>query len=167
MSEETIGPDSAVRRLVLGTGVGTSLDRGFGLPLADSFWLVGGDYSVFRRGVTSGADIQLNTAFSEHVDSLFKQGRLDTLHTFGAGEISRTHAKQALAWLNEEPHRKPSVWVSHSFSETPSGSEPGVMFLNLASKNLVKGGLRWIGDLPSPIRIRQMRNGQLRPFTPF
>lgn len=147
MTEDTIGPESDVRRLVLGAGAGATLQRGFGLPLADSFWLVGEDYSVFRRVATSGAELQLNTEFSEHVDSLFKQGRLDTLHTFGTGEISRAQAKQALDWLREQPYRRPSVWVSHSFSETPSGSEPGVMFLNLAVKNMVKGGLRWMGDL--------------------
>ena len=154
-----ISSDSQTLELLLSEGVGQGLSvqgggiAGFGLPLADSFWLYGAGIGVYERfdyarGVPvpqthGGRDLR------EILDEWFQKGWLDTLHTTGSGDMRREATQAGLAWLAQRSERSVVVWVNHSSTVTPACVGPCVRSsLELLSKNAIKcvtGSLCLIG----------------------
>lgn len=122
---------------------------GFGLPIADTFWLYDNSIGAFER-------FDLNTKkpvphshnnkdFRGIIDEWIRKGWIDTLHTPGPGDIRREAVAQGLAWLTEKPHRHMKVWINHSITGTPSSIEPDVLpALNIVFKNIVKLGTAFL-----------------------
>lgn len=116
---------------------------GFGLPLADSFWL----YNE-RVGVYKGFDYKrghpilhshAGRDMRDVVDEWFRKGWLDTLHTPGEGDVRREATAAGLAWLAQYAHRSTRVWVNHSTTNTPAALGPLTRTaVDLIPKNIFK-----------------------------
>jgi hypothetical protein len=116
---------------------------GFGLPTADSFWFyhpVTGVYTSFD----DAAEVPLphfkdGIDFRDIVDSWIRRGWVDTLHTAGEGNISRSALKAGFAWMASDPHRRLRVWSNHTYTETPTCMGPAELrALPLVLKNMAK-----------------------------
>jgi hypothetical protein len=104
--------------------------RGFGLRMGDSIWLYDPRIGVFERfDEVSGRAVphrhEDGRDHREIVDSWFRRGWVDVLHTAGEGDLPREAVRQGLAWLSEAPHRRVSVWVNHGMP-TLNAIEPDV-----------------------------------------
>jgi hypothetical protein len=140
---------SEAMELLLSEGVKKGLNAqsgeivGFGLPLADSFWLYESGIGVYERfDYTRGLPVPQThdgKDLREIVDEWFQKGWLDTLHTTGSGDMRREATQAGLAWMAERPERLVKVWVNHSSTVTPAAVGPCVRSsLELLPKNLFK-----------------------------
>lgn len=143
-----IVPASEPWHLLFSDGVKERLAKeggitGFGLPLADSFWL----YNE-RIGVYKGFDYKRHRPIPHShagrdmrdiVDEWFRKGWLDTLHGPGTGDVRREAVAAGMDWLAQYAHRSTRIWSNHSTSHTPANIGPlNRNALDLIPKNLVK-----------------------------
>ncbi len=96
---------------------------GYGLPIADSFYLYGEEFGVFAR-----YDAQRHAPvphtyqgrdFRDLYDDWFRKGWMDTLHTPGQDDMRREAALAGLEWLRAKPGRAVKVWSNHQITRTP------------------------------------------------
>jgi hypothetical protein len=115
--------------------------EGFGLPIADTFWLYDHRIGVFEGFDAESGRPLPNRArgldFPEIIDRWLRAGWVDALHTPGQGPITRAATKAALDWLAARPHR-PTVWVNHSVDKTPTCIEPDPPALRAVARNLAR-----------------------------
>ncbi len=133
--------------------------RGFGFPFADTFWLYGLEFAFFKdydpeldRFIRHD-DENLESVFSRW----FEQGYVESLHTFGPGEITRVKAAAAVDYFLERFDKPVTVHVNHSKQGTPAGVAPPCC--TLLSQTLVHlryvayGALGQSGRLASPMPL--------------
>ncbi len=116
--------------------------EGFGLPIADTFWLYDHRIGVFESFDTESGRPVPNRArgldFPEIIDRWLRAGWVDALHTPGQGPITRAATKAALQWLAARPHGRLTVWVNHSLDKTPTCIEPDLPALRAVGRNLAR-----------------------------
>jgi hypothetical protein len=147
--------------------------EGFGLPIADTFWLYDHRIGVFEAFDAERGCPVPNRArgldFPQIVERWLRTGWVDSLHTPGQGPITRAATKAALEWLASRPHGRLKVWVNHSLDKTPTCIEPDLPALRSVGRNLARvlrialylSGLDGLGRrIVSTLEIRPYPPGQ-------
>ena len=126
--------------------------RGFGLPFSDSVMM----YRPAGLGVFASFDYQTGQPvpqgvggrdMRDYVDEWFGRGWIDTLHTFGPGDLRRQAAQAGVDWLHAKPGRKLKIWVNHSITATPVCLGP---YREPALKIIVKNTVKFMLNRPRP-----------------
>lgn len=128
----------------LNTREETSLGRGLGLDVADSFWFYaphGNAPAATQMSFFAGMDWRERSGSADQILRFIRGGWIDTLHSFGnfnehpvgqPGSFTREHAERALAAL-EEAGVGVKIWSNHG------------------NRNNIQNILReqhWVGDQP-------------------
>ena len=129
--------------------------RGFGLPIADSFWLYDpslGVFDSFDAGRNEPVHHSyLGVDFQTIVDSWIARGWADTLHTPGPGDIPREATRVGLQWLAHRPGRPIRVWSDHSYMSTPCCLTPAkARALVVLARTALRSGLAIVSRLREP-----------------
>ncbi len=126
--------------------------RGFGLPIADSFYLFDAQLGPFtgidpvngRRVPNRAGGIDRRV----RLDRWFRNGWIDTLHACGTTGADRAAMRAGLQWLVEAPSRRTWVVSNHAFVSTPCGIEPDAQSaLEVTTKNVAKLPLWLLSNL--------------------
>lgn len=151
--------------------------RSFGLDLADSFFLVGdrttfGMYRHSPRENRFQPDQYDGTNCGDFIRQQIKEGKIDSCHAF------LHHTRKQLipllaefyGWCERERVAKPSVWINHSLSVTPTGLCPHQLQPNVAWR-LIRLSARkclgpFLGRQPLPLRCAFARYQGDTPGSP-
>jgi hypothetical protein len=151
---------------------------GLGLPLADSFFLVGdpttlGMYRYQPQHRRFIDDEQHGENCAAFIRLWLQQGRIDSFHAFL--HYTRAQIEPLLTafyhWCEQEAVTKPSVWLNHSAGVTPTGLCPRSLQPNrlvrcarLAARNLLSPIL---GCQPYPLSRAWVRYEGATPGSPY
>jgi hypothetical protein len=134
--------------------------EGFGLPIADSFWLYDHRVGVFEKFDRETGRPVPNRArgldWPAMIDRWLESGWVDTLHTPGQGPITREATAAGLEWLAARPHGRVTVWVNHSVDKTPTCIEPDPPALRTVVRNLARVVRRALGLVGLDVLGRQL-----------